>query len=356
MDFPAVRGLYATAVERENIRLRRLRGVPRLSCTDDPIMQRTRICNVRRRDDRTTQSFQEHCDEAVAKWHGGWLHLSAAEQCRLGGLLVFNCALWRAFGMEAFANEVSGVVERWDESEKSRIVEVALSLFKRGYHSYTAAYAPPRICRRVECQSYSAGDESKVRTVYARTCRELDSLWLEKDLVAQKALNSRSLEDTICCLRVVPQFGGTGFRAKEVVLDLLFTPLFQEWDVQGRVWLNACTDVLTWSAIGPGARRGLNRIWGRKIGHGIHSVSKHVENIFLEELRIVYAFQADHWPYSELHMPDVQFWLCEWDKYMRVKTGGVSARRYDSSNEASANPRRPGRLHMNYPLKVLPDY
>ena len=47
--------------------------------------------------------------------------------------------------------------------------------------------------------------------------------------------------------------------------DLLHTPLFGSWNRQQSKWVTCCRDLNSWCAVGPGARRGINRLYGREV-------------------------------------------------------------------------------------------
>jgi len=102
-----------------------------------------------------------------------------------------------------------------------------------------------------------------LRMYYAKICGVLVPLWEKRTLVAEEARHTQSSARTTELLMGVHGYGGTGFLAKEVVQDLLQTPLFRQWDPMLKAWVSICNDLNDWCAVGPGARRGLNRIMGR---------------------------------------------------------------------------------------------
>ena len=144
-----------------------------------------------------------------------------------------------------------------------------------------------------------------------------------------------------------PGYGGTGFLAKEVVQDLLHTPIFEDYHeaadscVSG-IWKSVCVDENEWCAIGPGARRGLNRLKGRPVNYGIADSSREKQEEFLAELRALFEERHDRWPaqllgvYVErLALHDVQFQLCKFDKYLRFKHHEGRVRLYKSPTKKS---------------------
>lgn len=124
------------------------------------------------------------------------------------------------------------------------------------------------------------------------------------------SLEPQSWQRVVERMREVEGFGGTGFSAKEVVLDFLLTPL-----------MCRVADFDSWCPVGPGACRGLNRLAGRKLKDVPAS------NVLLEELLTLFREAPRFYPQTlaeerPLTLHDVQFQLCEFDKYMRVKNGG----------------------------------
>ena len=84
-------------------------------------------------------------------------------------------------------------------------------------------------------------------------CRDLQNLWERRHEVAMVALNSHSYKETIKSIRKIKGFKGTGFYAKEILLDVYKC---MEEIGASRFFI----DIDAWSPLGPGARRGLIRI------------------------------------------------------------------------------------------------
>ena len=64
----------------------------------------------------------------------------------IGGLLVFNVALLRAFGARPFV-ACAPWVHSWRPENKQSVVDAALDLFGRGEMCFTCAYGPARFDR-----------------------------------------------------------------------------------------------------------------------------------------------------------------------------------------------------------------
>ena len=134
----------------------------------------------------------------------------------------------------------------------------------------------------------------------------------------------------------VPQFGGTGFIAKEIVQDLMHTTVFLEFSASSGTWRSICIDVNTFCVVGPGARKGLNRLHGRPVRSQVFSKSKRARQQFLEELVAAYKARVGRWPstilgahVADLELHDVQGQLCELDKHARLSNKEGAARRYN---------------------------
>ena len=117
----------------------------------------------------------------------------------------------------------------------------------------------------------------------------------------------------------LPGFGGTGFMVKEVLQDVMQTSV-----------LTGAIDRNSWCPAGPGARRGLNRIHSRPLKQSVS------ETRLLDEMVELFEDSRSTLPefMPDLELHDIQFQLCEYDKYERVRLGeGRPKARY-----------RPGRI------------
>jgi hypothetical protein len=117
-----------------------------------------------------------------------------------------------------------------------------------------------------------------------------------------------TLEATWRWLRQYDYLGG--FHSYEIVTDLRHTAL-----------LNKAPDVMTWANVGPGARRGMNRVLG--VDKNKRTSDEDVQDgmrllLKMSRLRENWPQKKD-WPAWELR--DVEHTLCEFDKYERMRTG-----------------------------------
>jgi hypothetical protein len=97
--------------------------------------------------------------------------------------------------------------------------------------------------------------------------------------------------------------GVGGFIAYEMVCDLRFCLLrFKP------------LDTITWANVGPGAKRGLNRL-------GMEPCIESMITLLNKAPRLECP-----WPFE---LREIEHWLCEFDKYERVRTGvGVPRMKY----------------------------
>jgi hypothetical protein len=268
-----VEQFYTFMRERESIRMKRAAASPP-PWTDDPILQKYKFTNVKREHDRTSRLLREefysrHTDDDPA-------------------VVLLNCAIARYFGTIEFMRAVGW--QRNFNPEKLR--RIANTRAQAGERVFTGAYIIT-----------NAGIHgSKIDVVIDRF---LADLWKQrKDVVAVR--NSGSWREFVERLQQVYGFGGTGFLAKEVTLDAFFT----------NFWRREPVDKNTWTPVGPGSMRGAARV----VGTGAKQLNK--ENT-LKVCIDVFAQRGKFWPkkYVELELTDIQFQLCEFSKYEKVRLG-----------------------------------
>ena len=258
--------------KREQLRLVKEAGNP-WPWSNDRILNEYKFTNVKREDDRTTRWMRSH-------WTGPHGNRPAGE-------IIFNCALFRYFGTAEFA-EALGWQETWNPDH---CVALAKERSASGLRVFTGAYIIPTLGHR--------GPKSEAVAFLILT-----PLWAARERLASVAMSTQSWERVGAEMRTLPGFGGTGFMTKEVLQDVMQTPV-----------LSVATDRNTWCPAGPGARRGLNRIHQRSVSQRLR------ETQLLEEMTELFhrsrSVMPGYMPELELH--DIQFQLCEFDKYERVR-------------------------------------
>lgn len=148
-----------------------------------------------------------------------------------------------------------------------------------------------------------------VEAKYEKHLRMAEDMWEDLDMIVDSLHlergTSQSWQEVAETIMLVPGFGAFG--AKEATQDLLLTEVFAD-----------CVDLNTWTAIGPGGRRGIHRIAGREVDAKIQDAQ------LLDEYRQIFEYRERLWPSelcgvqtAPLQLHDVQFQGCEWDKYCR---------------------------------------
>ncbi len=260
--------------KRESLRLRKEFGEP-WPWSDDDILNSYKFTNVKRENDRTTRWMREH-------WTG-------PNERRPAGEIIFNCALFRYFGTWEFA-EALGWQRQW---QPKAVVKLARERSSQGLRVFTGAYIIPTLGFR------GAKSEAVAHHV-------LTPLWEAREGLGRVAVGTQSWRATAELLRSMPGFGGTGFMAKEVLQDAMHTPV-----------LRRAVDRNSWCPAGPGARRGLNRLARRDLNASASEAQ------LLAEMRRLFELASKALPawMPTLELHDVQFQLCEFDKYERVRMG-----------------------------------
>ena len=264
--------------ERESLRLRKEAGEP-WPWTDDPILQEYKFTNVKRAHDRTTKWF--------------WENVLDPNHYKPKEYLLFNCALFRYFGTIEFSEAIGGWTELWTE-HKEIIRDIAKSRLEKNQKVFTGAYV-------ITNQGIKAPKQDVVIDEF------LTPLWYKLPDLVKIASDTQSWEAVAKRMMKLKGFGGTGFMTKEVLQDAIHTSVLAD-----------CTDRNRWCPIGPGARRGLNRVYDRAVK------SKVPDAQMLEEMRELWKMQTLrwlNWHWHELELHDIQFQLCEFDKYERVLHG-----------------------------------
>lgn len=279
--------------ERESIRLKKESGKP-WPWTGDKILQTYKFTNVKRAHDRTTKAF-------VKFYTLRWKPRKDGEET-----LLYNCGIARYFGTEAFQKAVGWQLSHYP----MHLSDTAADMFKSGKQVFTGAY--------MITNAQISGPKEKVVAYF------LGGLWKKRQAIVDAIREHRSWKAGYDVMSTLPGFKGSGFMCKEVLQDyLLMTRL-------------PIDDAETWTPMGPGARRGMNRLLGRKKDY------KQPEDLFIDEVQQVWSILAPWWkkayPKAEkLTAHDVQFCLCEFDKYerTRLKQGRPRSLYRGGSNETA---------------------
>ncbi len=278
-SYVQLRRYFMTARERYNIYLRR-KEYPRsrnpVIWTEDPIFQRYKFCNVFREQDKVTVWLRENWREPYADHPN----------------LPFAMALARLINWPPTLEEI-GFPKRWNPD---KVLGVLHRRKDEGKKIYTGAYLLG------SCPSAMTRAEYLVRNV-------LDPLYLKLVLVRE------NLGDNL-------QFNWEWFRSQRGIGDFLAYEIVS--DLRHTKYLRDAPDIMTWANAGPGALRGLTRLWGyqpktRQIsGYAFpkKNALEAMQNLLARSQIVCWGLDMPSW-----EMREVEHHLCEFDKYMRIKNG-----------------------------------
>jgi hypothetical protein len=260
--------------ERHRIYLAKEAGKPK-PWTGDSILQSYAFTNAFRQLDRGTKVLREqilegHYDEPLE-------------------LLVFNICWYRLFNWRE--NASLGFCDNFED-----VAEHITNRWKAGKQVFTGAYMT---------RGYEGVDKYQT---YIEACKHV---WDNKHYIAEACREYKSMEKMWEYMKDIYTVGP--FVSYELVCDFRFTKLLED-----------ATDVLTWANLGPGAWRGLQRLglvkekkkynfaFQRLYYLALHGDKSWDNPMLTEEVRNC------EWPFE---MREIEHCLCEFDKYMRVKTG-----------------------------------
>lgn len=259
--------------ERESVRLRKEANMPK-PWTKDWVFQQTYFCNVHREDDRVTRWIRDN-------WCLG--DDTGYE---------FSMCFARLFNFVPTLELVGDpCLLTWDlEEAMGKITERSFSQEKVWGNAYVVTTHGIPI--------------SKLE--YAH--RILNDIWVQKRALHNSIRACRTLAEAFAIINRFEGFGS--FMSAQVIADLKNTqdhPLAHAKD-----WWN-------WSAVGPGSLRGLKWVFAKPVTPPQYE--ELIKKLHPEVEKMVYP----------IHMceQDLQNCLCEFDKYMRVKSAtGRSKRSY----------------------------
>lgn len=284
---------YDYLVERERIRLKKLDKTP-WPWTEDKILQQFKFTNVQREHDKTSMAFRR---------------LYTAHYKAPPEQILLNCTIARYFGTNEFLEAV-GWQTTFNSAVARHLKTTAAHRLKLGLRVFTGAYV-------ITNQGISAPKQEVVVDYF------INDLWESREAILKWVRTTGSWEETLSRLQEVQGFGGSGFMAKEVTLDTMFFPGF--WPDKRGKSASYPKDYSTWTPIGPGAQRGIMRLFGKsprpKLQSEEAAIKAELRSRGLPELLRLCAAQKDHWPkdWGVLAPTDIQFGLCEWDKYERTR-------------------------------------
>lgn len=282
---------FAFMREREQVRLRKEADLP-FPWTDDEILRTYKFTNIRRHHDRTSR-------ELIRKFYSPNFDEDPYS-------ILMNCALFRYFGTIEFAEAVGW--QTYDTFDFAGIKKTAKNRLDRGMRVFTGAYI-------ITNQGMS---EPKEQIVCDYFLFELHRL--AKNLV-DLAEYSNSWEKVARRMMQINGFGGSGFMTKEILLDTTYTGFWGGRFREDGMLFSRPYDWASWTPIGPGARRGADRVVRMVTGTPDMMSESKAFSVIME----LVALSSDPalWPpeFGPMAPHDIQFQLCEFDKYERVRTG-----------------------------------
>lgn len=257
--------------ERHRIYIAKERGL-KWPWTRDKILQEYKFTNVFRELDAETIKFHERIDD---------LDLCPADK-------LYHMIAYRMFNL---ANTYD-LLTRGKTTIKTvkKMKKVLHREADRGVKIFTGAYIITNAGRT----------ESKIDLC----CDALGVHWRGRRKIYDEMMEDGTMRGCTEILSAYPMQGP--FTAYEVICDMRYQPGM----------LNKAPDRRTWANLGPGARRGINRIvTGSHKKKAFTGTGPYIE--FMQELlKTSPKYRGKHVP--PLEMREIEHSLCEFDKYMRV--------------------------------------
>ena len=247
--------------------------------TYDPILRDYKFTNPFRENDRVTVWMRKN-----------W---TSIHDNRPPGEIIFNCCLFRMIGTSEFAEEHGWVSDEFIPEHTKFVIDKRLD---EGLRTFTGAYI-------ITNQGIKKPKSEVVVDEF------LVPIWEAKENLAKISEQTQSLEETHKAMGQFRGWGGGGFMSYEVVTDLNYTSV-----------LASAKDRYTWANAGPGAKRGLNRLFKRDLKKALSQTQANTEMQTL--LYEAQDYLPDRFgPKDQVDMRTIEHSLCEFDKYIRVKTG-----------------------------------
>jgi len=326
---PRINDIAAFMKARHDIYLDRKAGKPG-PWTADPVLGGGRFCNIFRELDTVTIWVEENIRKPFADHEHLWFMLAIARYINWHPTLAHLINLAREENVPAWPSHPNFgcgeafVAENGAGFDASTLTWALTNLAKSGEKVYTGAYMI-----RAESDPtkhwYSWSKHKYIAEIV------LGRLWEDRERFAAELEKPGQTLEGAWGLFQDPRYVGWGpFMAYEVVTDLRHTR-----------YLRNAPDIWTWANAGPGAIRGLNRLYGRELG-----AKPKPERTNDEMIQLMTELNAlDERGFNETFGPpqigsphvgprfearDIEHTLCEFDKYERVRLGeGKMRSKYD---------------------------
>lgn len=314
--------------ERHSIYLRRLAGQTK-PWTTDVILQKYKFTNVFRELDRGTIALRKMEEPTVENWERALTDavkedIDDVSIQDMAGSIVFNTFWYRFYNLDVNAT-------RCGMCDWPKLLAYITSCVDSNKQVFTGAHIVRGIGNSVSgaLNSFKHFDQLPVRIQRGiGVMKAFDYLalsfeiWNDRFVLAQKFRQCSTLQQAFNVIREYFLLGD--FTSYEIVCDL-------RWTV-----LKHCTDILTWGNVGNGAERGMKRLGMEPTVESMQALWFKAPEYLSEALQkhhigfvVPSAMPRDEYPSSwKLSLPyppfeirEVEHSLCEFDKYMRVKTG-----------------------------------
>lgn len=294
-------------VEREAIRLRKEADSSfwvdgKKQWTQDPILAQYKFTNVHRHHDRTSRELRE-------QFYGPNFHDDRRT-------ILMNAALYRYFGTHEFASCLGWTAyDDMDSDFWEWVKDLAEDRLANKERVFTGAYV-------ITNQGISAPKQEVVVDYFLKALQKAIPKLMD---ITQRTMSWEFVADE---MRKIQGFGGSGFMTKEILLDTTYTSFWdnvEEHSVDGT--FSFPCDWWDWTPIGPGARRGAARVNGDDTAKPLKE--DEASTVIWQLGENQQLFWPDDW--DKLAPHDIQFQLCEFDKYERVRLGqGKPRSRYSA--------------------------
>ena len=317
MTTPRINDIAAFMKARHDIYLDRKAGKPG-PWTADPVLRDGRFCNIFRELDTVTIWVEENIRKPYADHPHLWFMLAIARYINWPDTLRY-----------LMDEAEPGTWPDEEGFEPAKLPKALEDYAAAGNKVYTGAY----MIRAESDPSKEWYSWTKHRYIAEIV---LGRLWEDREEWARDLEPAKSglpkvprvptLESVWAKFQQHRYIGWGPFMAYEVVTDLRHTR-----------YLRNATDIWTWANAGPGAIRGLNRLYGRDLAAKPRPEQTNAEMLQLMEELNVYDEPGFNATFGEprdvnprFEMRDIEHTLCEFDKIERVRLGeGKMRSKYD---------------------------
>lgn len=318
MTTPRINDIAAFMKARHDIYLDRKAGKPG-PWTADPVLRDGRFCNIFRELDTVTIWVEENIRKPYADHPHLWFMLAIARYINWPDTLRY-----------LMDEAEPGTWPDEDGFEPAKLTKALEDYAAAGNKVYTGAYMI-RAESDPSKEWYSWTKHRYIAEIVLGRLWEDREEWQRMLETTPGVLRAFNRLETVWEKFQQPRYIGWGpFMAYEVVTDLRHTR-----------YLRNAPDIYTWANAGPGAIRGLNRLYGRDLAAKPRPEQTNAEMIeLMRELNAMDArgFNETFGP-PQLGSPhvgprfearDIEHTLCEFDKYERVRLNeGKMRSKYD---------------------------